>query len=161
MTRRLFSLLAAAVMLVVAIASTAAALPRESKILGGDICGEMGIYGTKPFSPIPAYSDGPRISRVYFSGTSGPCGEFRLSLEITDRRGDDVSGTDDDVFDQGRVEIFVPGIPRGGFTITRKALRDVGFVGFVTGMGYSRWNPDQAFLLDAVLDPATGSLTLV
>lgn len=158
MTKRPLLFLAVAATLVLALAAPSAARPRELGILGGDICGEMGIFGTKPFSPIPAYSDGPRISRVFFSGTSGPCGEFRLSLEITDKNGDDVSGPDDDA---GWVEIYVPGIPLGGFTITRKALRDVGFVGFVTGMGYSRWEPDHAFLLDAVLDPATGRLTLV
>ena len=161
MTKRPLLFLAAAATLIVALAAPSVARPREFRILGGDICGEMGIYGTKPFSPIPAYSDGPRISRIFFSGTSGPCGEFRFSLEITDRRGNDVSGTDDDAIDQGRVEIYVPGIALGGFTITKRALRDVGFVGFVTGMGYSRWEPDHAFLLDAVLDPATGRLTLV
>ena len=161
MTKRPLFLLAAVAILVATLAAPATAHPKEFKIGGGDLCGEMVIYGTKPFSPIPAYSDGPRISRVVFSGTSGPCGEFRFSLEITDRKGDDVSGTDDDAIDQGRVEIYVPSIPLGGFTITRKALRDVGFVGFVTGSGFSRWEPDHAFLLDAVLDPTTGKLTLI
>ena len=113
MTKRPLLFLAVAATLVVALASPSAARPKEFRILGGDICGEMGIYGTKPFSPILAYSDGPRISRVFFSGTSGPCGEFRFSLEITDRRGNDVSGTDDDAIDQGRVEISCPASPSG------------------------------------------------
>src|SRR5687768_16104741 len=116
MSKRPLLFLAVAAALAVALATPSAPRPREFRFVGGDVCDEVGLYGTKLFGPIPAYGDGPRISRVFFSGTSGPCDEFRLSLEITDKNGDDVSGPDDDA---GWVEIYVPGIPLGGFTITR------------------------------------------